>query len=434
MAEDFGGAGDDGLGEAGEAGDLDAVAFVGGAGLDFAEEDDVLVPLADGDVVVFDRFFAGGEVAEFVVVGGEEGAGLGAVVEMFGDGPGDGKAIEGGGAAADFVEDDEGVGGGVVDDEGGLVHFDHEGGLSLREVVGGADAAEDFIDEADGRFFGGDVGSDLGHQSDEGDLTDVGGLSGHVGAGENVKATGVGVHGGVVGNKFFLDEGLFEDGMARVGEVEAAVGGEMGAGVLVELRGLGEGEEDVEGGEGVGGFLEGGEVFADLLAEVDEEVVFEGFGALVGAEDFLLHLLEGGGDVALGIGHRLLALVVVGDFVDFGFGDFEEVAEDVVEFDFEGFDAGAFAFGFLQFGEPVFSFAGGGAEFVQFGGVAIADEVSVFGGSGWFVVEGVSEEFGEGGEFLDLSFEMGNLGGAFSQGGEVFAEGGDAVEGGGEGL
>lgn len=74
VAEDFGGAGDDGLGKAGEAGHLDAVAFVGGAGLDFAEEDDVFVPLADGDVVVLDGFFAGGEVAELVVVGGEEGA------------------------------------------------------------------------------------------------------------------------------------------------------------------------------------------------------------------------------------------------------------------------------------------------------------------------------------------------------------------------
>ena len=103
-------------------------------------------------------------------------------MQVLGDSPGDGKAVEGRRAASDFVEDDEGVGGGVVDDEGGLVHFDHEGGLALREVVGGADAAEDFVDEADGGFFGGDVGSDLGHEGDEGDLTNVGGLTGHVGA------------------------------------------------------------------------------------------------------------------------------------------------------------------------------------------------------------------------------------------------------------
>ena len=230
--------------------------------------------------------------------------------------------------------------------------------------------------------------------------------------------------------------------MAGVGEMEGAVGGEVGAGVLVKLCGLGEGEKDVEGGEGFGRFLQGGEVVADLFAEVDEEVVFEGFGALVRAEDFLLHLLEGGGDVALGVGHGLLALVVVGDFVDFGFGDFEEVAEDVVELDFEGVDAGAFALGFLQFGEPVFSFARGGAEVVEFGGVAVADEVSVFGGSGWFVAKGVGEEFGEGGEFLDFGLKRVELvGGWFVERAgsslhsiKVFAVGGDAFEGGLQGF
>ena len=131
VAEDFGGAGDDGLGEAREASDLNTVAFVGRTRLDFAEEDDVFVPLADGDVVVLDRFFTGGEVAEFVIVGGEEGAGLGGVVEMLGDGPGDGESVEGGGAAPNFIENDQGVSSGIVDDECGFVHFYHEGGLTL---------------------------------------------------------------------------------------------------------------------------------------------------------------------------------------------------------------------------------------------------------------------------------------------------------------
>ena len=63
-----------------------------------------------------------------MVVGGEEGLGLdaGGVVEVFGDGPGDADAVEGGGAAADLVEDDEAFAGGVVEDVGGLLHLDHE--------------------------------------------------------------------------------------------------------------------------------------------------------------------------------------------------------------------------------------------------------------------------------------------------------------------
>ena len=61
-----------------------------------------------------------------------------------------------------------------------------------------------------------------------------------------------------------------------------------------------------------------------------------------------------------------------------GFGDFDEVAEDVVEFDFEGVDAGAFAFVLLEAGDPVFAAAGGGAEFVEFLGMAVLDDVAVF--------------------------------------------------------
>ena len=162
-----------------------------------------------------------------------------------------------------------------------------------------------------------------------------------------MEAAGIGVHGSVVGDELFLDEGLLKDRVTRVGEVQAAVGGEMGAGVLMELCSLGKREMDIDCGKGVGSFLQGSEVFADLLAKVNKEVVFERFGPLVGAENLLLHLFESGGDVALGIGHRLLADIIVGHFVQLGAGDFEEVTEDVVELNLESFDASAFAFGFL---------------------------------------------------------------------------------------
>ena len=64
--------------------------------------------------------------------------------------------------------------------------------------------------------------------------------------------------------------------------------------------------------------LEFGEVGDDVLAEFEEEFVFECFGAVFGAEDLVFHLFELGGDVALGVGHGLLAGVVVGDFGERG--------------------------------------------------------------------------------------------------------------------
>ena len=166
IGQDFAGAFEDGFGEAGEARDLDAVALVGGAGDDFAEEDDVVVPFADRDVAVGHAGAGAGEVGELVVVGGEKRAATGDVVQMFGHAPGDGEAVEGGGAASDFVEDDEAAVGGVVEDGGGFIHFDHEGGLSAREVVARADAGEDAVDEADLGGGGGDEASGLGEKDE----------------------------------------------------------------------------------------------------------------------------------------------------------------------------------------------------------------------------------------------------------------------------
>ncbi len=56
----------------------------------------------------------------------------------------------------------------------------------------------------------------------------------------------------------------------------------------------------------------------DLAAELEELFVFELFGPLVGAEDLVFDLLQVGGDEALGVGHGLLALVVLGDLGEVG--------------------------------------------------------------------------------------------------------------------
>ena len=75
LLEDFFGSRDDVFGEAGESRDLDAVAFFGAAGEDLAEEDDLLVPLLHGDVVVLHGAAALCERGDLVVVRGEEAAG-----------------------------------------------------------------------------------------------------------------------------------------------------------------------------------------------------------------------------------------------------------------------------------------------------------------------------------------------------------------------
>ncbi len=50
VGEDFAAAVDDRVGYAGELGDVDPVGFVGAAGEDFVQEDNLVLPFADGDV------------------------------------------------------------------------------------------------------------------------------------------------------------------------------------------------------------------------------------------------------------------------------------------------------------------------------------------------------------------------------------------------
>src|ERR1700730_15484596 len=80
--EDFAGAFDYGFGEAGEAGDFDAVTFVGAAGFDTAEKDNFVGSFFDADVNVFYGWQKFGEFGEFVIVSGEESARAGVFLEM----------------------------------------------------------------------------------------------------------------------------------------------------------------------------------------------------------------------------------------------------------------------------------------------------------------------------------------------------------------
>ena len=136
-----------------------------------------------------------------------------------------------------------------------------------------------------------------------------------------------------------------------------------------------------------------------------EFVVFEAFGAFVGSEDAILHLFEFRGDVAFAVGGGLFAGVVVRDFCEVGFGDFDEVAEDRVEFDFETGDAGAFDFAGLEVGDPLFAVGAGAAEDIEFRVPAVAEHAAFFGGGWRFVDDGAGDEGSDVGEVGEGGFE-----------------------------
>src|SRR6266511_159321 len=106
MGKNFFGAIEDFLGQTGQARNLYAVAFVGAASDDFAEENDLLVPFAHGDIQIANAFAVLGELGQLVIMRGKQSARFDLVIEKLGHAPRDGKPVKSGCAATDLVEND----------------------------------------------------------------------------------------------------------------------------------------------------------------------------------------------------------------------------------------------------------------------------------------------------------------------------------------
>ena len=113
--------------QASEARHLDTVGAVGGTGANLVQEDNAALPFLHphggvGQALQFLR-----QHRQFVEMGGEQAAAAINFVQVLDGGPGDGQPVEGGGAAADFVEDDQRAFAGLVQNCRRLHHLDHEG-------------------------------------------------------------------------------------------------------------------------------------------------------------------------------------------------------------------------------------------------------------------------------------------------------------------
>src|SRR5205085_6541450 len=95
MREDVLGAVENFLRNTGEPGHMDAVTFVGASRDDLAKENNLLIPLAHGDVEVRDAFPFRSQLCQLMVMGCEKSARFDFVVEKLGHAPGDREAVEG---------------------------------------------------------------------------------------------------------------------------------------------------------------------------------------------------------------------------------------------------------------------------------------------------------------------------------------------------
>ena len=114
------------------------------------------------------------------------------------------------------------------EDGGGLDHLDHEGRTAAREIVRGADAAEQAVDDADLGAGGGDEAAGLREHGDQRGLAQEGRLAAHVRAGDQPQPV-VRAEREIVGDEALaaVAKRGFDDRMAPGFDLEARLVGEL---------------------------------------------------------------------------------------------------------------------------------------------------------------------------------------------------------------
>ena len=283
-----------------------------------------------------------------------------------------------------------------------LGHLDHEGRLAAGEVVARADTREDAVDHADARALGGHERADLRHERDERDLTHVGRLTGHVGAGDDGGAVLALAHIGVVRDEERVLEHALDDGVAAVVNFDDAAVVHARTAIVVVHRDGRERAERVELGDEPRRALDAHALGGDGFAQGGENFKFERLVAISRGQNLLLKVFEFFGDVALAVHERLLADVSVGDEVLERIRDLDIVAEDLVVADLQRADAGLFLLARLDVGEKPLAARQNLVQAVDFGIVALADEAALTHGKRRLVDERVADALRHVGERVEL--------------------------------
>ena len=106
----------------------------------------------------------------------------------------------------------------------------------------------------------------------------------------------------------------------------------------------------------------------------EEQVALEGVASLLRVKDLRFQFLQLRRGEPFGIHERLLAFVIRRSKVQIGLRDFDVIAEDTVEADFQRRDAGAFALAGFDLGQQLFAVLAQAAEFVELRIVAGPDQ------------------------------------------------------------
>ena len=333
------------------------------------------------------------------------------VVKGLRHGPGNAEPVIGACASPDLIQDHQAFRRRVPDDVRGFVHFDHKGALPLCQVVRSADPGENPVHKADGRPRCRHKAAHLGHQHREGDLPQNGRFAGHVRPCDDQDLLLPIVKLDVVGDKRLLLHGLLDHGMPAVGDLNHGALAHLGAGIAVEFRCFRQPGKRVHLSHKTSRLFDSPVLQSDLLADLLENLAFQGHSLFFRPEDKVFVLLEPLRDVAFAVGKGLFSDVVRGYQVQVGSGHLDVIAENTVVSDLE---AGYSRFLLLrgrQLGDPRLPVPGGRDEAVEIRIVPLPDHAAFFGRDRRFIANRRIDHTGNVFERIEAA---GDLGKAFT--------------------
>ena len=173
--------GDGGGRHPGQACHLHAPGPSGPSCFEAMQEDDLFPPFAHQHVQVLDPASGVGQISQFVVVGGEQGASA-QVGQVFRDRPREGQPIKGAGAAANFIQHHQRVRRGGVQNGRRFGHFHHERGATGVQFIARPDSSEDAVASADRGRGRRHIRPSMGQEGEQGRRSNGRAFAGHVGA------------------------------------------------------------------------------------------------------------------------------------------------------------------------------------------------------------------------------------------------------------
>ena len=336
-----------------------------------------------------------------MIVGGEHHLGpLPALVQLLRHRPGDGEAIEGRGAAAHLVEEDEAARRRVVQDARRLDHLDQEGALAARQIVLGPDARQDAIDQPDGRRARGDEGADLRHDHEQRGLAHEHALAAHIGPGQDDDLAAGGIEAQVIGRERRRPASRtgWRPSTISIAWLSSTSGRTWPRSWATSANPTR--TSSAPTARAARRKLLG--VCRDLAAHLDEQLELEARDALLRPEHAALVLLQLRRDIALGADERLPSDIVGGHLLGMRIADLDRVPEHAVEADAEASDPRPLALAPLEGGDPVPRLARRALEVAQLRVPFLANEAALAQGQRRLVLERLVQQLGERGRRGDV--------------------------------